>query len=259
MLKSLNPRIRDWQGLRVWLIGASSGIGAALAEALRQRGSRLALSARRAEPLERLAQQSDLVLPLDVRDADALAEAQGQIEAHWGGIDLVIYCAGDYGPMRAWDYDLVQAEKLLDINFRGVLRLLVRLLPLLLRQGQGGLCLVGSVAGYGGLPKALAYGPGKAALNHLAQGLFLDLAPKGIGVYLVSPGFVQTRLTEQNDFRMPALIGPQQAAAEILAGLARGSFEIAFPRRFTTWVRLLALLPHWLRFRLLRGMAKHEA
>ena len=118
-------------------------------------------------------------------------------------------------------------------------------------QRAGGICLVGSVAGYTGLPQALAYGPSKAALINLAQILYTDLAPRGIGVYLVNPGFVSTRLTRQNDFKMPALITPQTAAREIVRGLRAGRFEIHFPRRFTWWMRRLSRLPDRLRFSLL--------
>jgi len=108
------------------------------------------------------------------------------------------------------------------------------------------------VAGYRGLPKALGYGPSKAALTHLAEVLYLDLHPRGLGVSVVQPGFVATPLTAGNDFHMPALITPEVAAAEILGGWARGEFEIHFPKRFTRWLKLMRLLPYSLFFRLVR-------
>jgi short-subunit dehydrogenase len=119
-------------------------------------------------------------------------------------------------------------------------------LPILLKQGAGGIGIVASIAGLRGLPQALIYGPSKAALINLCESLYLDLRPRGIGVYLVNPGFVETPLTAGNDFAMPALISASTAAAELLRGLERGEFHIHFPKRFTNWLRLLRLLPyHW--------------
>lgn len=248
----LNPTITDWQSRRVWIIGASSGIGAALATALSNLGARLALSARRAEPMQALAGAEDLVLPLDVTDAQAVEQAADEVVRCWGGIDLVIYSAGTYRPMRAWNIDLPQTADTLGTNLQGVYHLLHAVVPTLLHQGRGGICLVASVAGYSGLPKALAYGPTKAALINLAQILYTDLAPKGIGIYLINPGFVATRLTRQNDFPMPALLQPEAAARAILQGLAKGRFDIHFPKRFSHWMRLLARLPDRLRFHLIK-------
>ena len=121
-----------------------------------------------------------------------------------------------------------------------------------LAQGEGAIALVGSVAGYGGLPKATVYGPSKAALINFAEVLHLDLSPRGIGVFLIDPGFVATPLTAQNDFAMPALQTPAQAAEAIVDGFARGDFEIHFPKRFTCVLKLLQLLPRRLYFALIR-------
>ncbi len=253
---SLNPRLTDWRDRRVWIIGASSGIGEALARRLAGAGARLALSARRESPLWQLARDEDRVLPLDVSDAEAVANAHRALTAEWGGIDLVIYCAGVYTPMRSWELDLDQVGHALSINLAGVYNLLRSVIPGLLQQGAGGLCLVASVAGYTGLPKALAYGPFKAAMINLAQILYAELAPRGIGIYLINPGFVATRLTAQNDFTMPALIEPETAAREIMAGLARGAFEIHFPKRFTWWLRRVSRLPDRLRLPLMKRVGQ---
>lgn len=129
------------------------------------------------------------------------------------------------------------------VNYVCALHLLDAVLPALLAQGHGHVSVLGSVAGYRGLPRSMAYGPTKAALMHLAETLYLDLRPHGIGVSVVNPGFVSTPLTAQNDFHMPALVTPAAAAAAILAGWARGRFEIHFPRRFTVVMKLLRLLP----------------
>ena len=250
----MNPKIRDWQGRRVWLVGASAGIGAALARALALRGARLALSARALPQLQALQLGDALLLPCDSTDPASLAAARSALIAAWGGVDLVVYLAGNYLPMQADTLDLAAAEKVVEVNFNGALRLAATVLPDL--RAGGGLALVASVAGYRGLPKALAYGPGKAALIHLAECLYLDLHGQGIGVWLINPGFVATRLTARNDFEMPALITPERAAADIIDGLARGSFEIHFPKRFTRLMKLLALLPYRWTFPIIRHMTR---
>lgn len=245
----LNPRITDWTGRTAWLIGASTGIGRATAERLHARGARVIVSARSAAPLQAFvdAHPGSEALVLDATDRDALHAATQGIVARHGRIDLAVYCAGTYAPMRATEFKLEVALQHQQVNYVGALYLLDALLPQLLAQaraGQGGhLSLVSSVAGYRGLPKSLAYGPTKAALTHLAQTLYLDLHPLGLGVSVVNPGFVATPLTAQNEFRMPALITPDQAAEEMLRGWARGEFEIHFPKRFTRVLKTLGLLP----------------
>jgi NAD(P)-dependent dehydrogenase (short-subunit alcohol dehydrogenase family) len=246
----MNPRISDWQGRRVWLVGASTGIGAALTQALASRGARLALSARNADKLESLDIADALILPCDVTDTTSLATAHEQLLSAWHGVDLVVYLVGDYVPMLAGDFDLEKAEQLVAVNFGGAMKLAALVLPRL-QPGQG-IAFVASVAGYRGLPKALAYGPGKAALIHFAECLHLELAPRGIGVWAINPGFVATRLTAKNDFAMPALVTPEQAAQEILAGFRSGNFEIHFPKRFTRIMKLLAHLPYAWSFPLIR-------
>ena len=256
---ALNPPIRQWQGLRVWIIGASEGIGAALVSKLAAQGARLALSARHEQSLRAVAAHAQapdaLILPLDVTDAPALEAAMAQIIATWGGVDLVLHVAGTYTPMRADRMDLEAALRLTDINIGGVYKMLAAVLPQLHAQGHGALGLVGSIAGYSGLPKALAYGPSKAALINLCEALYLDMHPKGLGVYMISPGFVRTRLTTGNDFKMPALIDADQAADYILRGIARGDFDIHFPKRFSTFLKFLRLLPYRLYFALLQKVA----
>lgn len=246
----MNPVLDDWHGKRVWLVGASSGIGAALALALHRRGARLALSARRADTLRASDLPEAVLLPCDATDTVSLAAARQVIVAAWGGIDLVVYLAGDYAPMRAENFDLAVAERMVTVNFNGAMRLASAVLGDL--QAGGGIAFVASVAGYRGLPKALAYGPGKAALIHFAECLYHDLAPRGIGVWLISPGFVATQLTAQNDFAMPALLTPEQAAMATVDGFRSGNFEIHFPKRFTRVMKLLAHVPYRWYFPLIR-------
>ncbi|MGV3571571.1 MAG: SDR family NAD(P)-dependent oxidoreductase [Ramlibacter sp.] len=248
----MNPRLRAWTGRRVWIVGASSGIGEAVATLLHARGAVVHVSARSAEALQRFAatHAGAHALPLDVCDP-AQVRAAAQAITREGPLDLVLYCAGTYRAMRATAFDLAQARQHLEVNYGGALHVLDAVLPGLLRHG-GHLSLVASVAGYRGLPNSLAYGPTKAALIQLAETLHIDLAERGIGVSLVMPGFVETPLTAQNTFRMPALLTPAQAAAAILRGWERGAFEIHFPRRFTWPLKLLALLP----FRLYEPLVK---
>lgn len=251
-----NRPLADWQGRRVWIVGASTGIGAALARALGAAGARLALSARGRPALEALAAElpDAIALPLDVRDVEALAGAHAELVRRMGGIDVAILNAGTYTPMRADAFDPAVMEEHFAVNFMGVSNALSTLLPDMVARAaeHPALVIVSSVAGYRGLPQALAYGPSKAALINLAETLYLDLSPRGIGVFLVNPGFVDTPLTRQNTFRMPALIGADEAARHMLAGMARGEFEIHFPKRFTRWMKLLRILPHRLAFAALR-------
>lgn len=248
----MNPRITDWRGRRVWLLGASTGIGAALARELATRGARLALSARSERRLRRLGLRDALIRPCDVTDTAMIAATCRSLADEWGGIDLALYLAGDYQPMGAADFDLETAERIVAVNFGGAMKFAAAVLPDL--SPGGGIGFVASVAGYRGLPRALAYGPGKAALIHFAECLHLELAPCGIGVWVINPGFVATRLTAKNDFAMPALLTPEEAAREIIAGLRGGRFEIHFPRRFTRIMKLLAHLPYALGFPLIRRL-----
>lgn len=241
---SLNPRLSDWRGRRVWLIGASTGIGRALAVALQAEGAQVLLSARKADALEALCQSlpGSQAWPLDVQDAAAVQTTARMLLSD-GPLDLVCYCAGHYQPMRAWEMDLPELARHHDINVAGAQRVLSVVVPAMLERGQGHLSLISSVAGWRGLPRSLAYGPTKAALINLCETLYLDLRPRGLGVSLINPGFVRTPLTAGNEFRMPALIEPEDAAREVLKGWRQGRFDIHFPKRFTFWMRLLRYLP----------------
>jgi NAD(P)-dependent dehydrogenase (short-subunit alcohol dehydrogenase family) len=160
--------------------------------------------------------------------------------------------AGTYRPLRAWELTPQAIRETLQTNLNGTLDGVAALAPLFSAQQAGAIALVASVAGYGGLPRATVYGPSKAALINLAEILYLDLAPRGVSVFLINPGFVATPLTAHNDFRMPALQTAEQAAEAILAGFSRGAFEIHFPRRFTWVLKALRWLPRRLYFALIR-------
>jgi short-subunit dehydrogenase len=252
----MNPKITDWQGKRVWLLGASSGIGAALGKSLLARGARVAFSARNAERLDRLANGAENALPLpcDTSDEASVNGAWELLLAAWGGVDVAIYLAGDYVPMRAWELDTVDARRMIEVNFTGAVSFAACVVPQLLLQGAGQIAFVASVAGYRGLPKSLIYGPTKAALINFAEALYLDLEPKGVGVRVINPGFVATKLTAQNDFAMPSLLSPEAAALATLDGFSGGAFEIDYPKRFTRVMKLLAHLPYRIYFPLVRRL-----
>ena len=246
----MNPKIGDWTGKRVWVIGASTGIGAACGKLLSDLGARVAFSARSLDKLTAAASGSNraIAVALDVTDHASVTAARERVLADLGGVDLVLIVAGGYNEMRADSIDLDAANAMIDLNLRGAYNCLDVVLPLLLAQGSGGIGIVASVAGFGGLPKALVYGPTKAALINLSESLYLDLRPKGIAVYQINPGFVATPLTAGNDFEMPALMTAEDAAGALVDGIEAGQFHIHFPKRFTTFLRLARLLPYRLYF-----------
>lgn len=255
---ALNAPIRDWRGKTVWLVGASTGIGRALASRLHALGAVVIVSARNAAALGAFAAQhpGSQVHVLDATDHDAVKAAAQQICAQPQGLDLAVYCAGIYTPMRATDFDLAEALRHQQVNYTGALHLLDVVLPHLIERGRAGrtahISLVSSVAGYRGLPKSLAYGPTKAALINLAETLYLDLHGLGVGVSVINPGFVDTPATAGNDFHMPALITAEQAAEHIVRGWDRGEFEIHFPKRFTLALKFLRHLGSGLYFAAVR-------
>lgn len=262
---AFNPPQTQWAGKSAWLVGASSGIGRAVADALHAQGATVFVSARNAAALDAWVAQHPgadargraraVALPLDVSDPEAVRAAARAVAAH-APPDLVLYCAGHYRALRADAFDLGEMLRHQQINYVGALHVLDAVLPSLRAHAAAGgsahLSLISSVAGYRGLPNGLAYGPTKAALTNLAETLYLDLRDQGVGVSVVNPGFVETPLTAQNEFRMPALITPEEAASAMLAGWARGDFEIHYPKRFTRWLRLLRVLPYRLYFPLVR-------
>lgn len=253
----LNAPIQDWRGQRVWLVGASSGIGLACAKALHAAGAQVIVSARDLGTLSEWAATCKSqglpveLLSLDVTDALQVKYVARQVAAG-GKLDFLLYCAGHYRAQRATDFDLTDMLRHQDVNYNGLLRVLDAVLPMFLQQGTGHISVVSSVAGWRGLPNGLAYGPTKAAVTHVAETLYMDLQDKGIGVSVVNPGFVATPLTAQNNFQMPALLSPEQAAEAMLAGWSQGLFDIHFPKRFTGWLKLMRLLPYRAYFALVR-------
>jgi NADP-dependent 3-hydroxy acid dehydrogenase YdfG len=230
-----------------WITGASSGIGAALAQRLAQDGQRVVVSARNAAALDTLAAAPHgrlIAAPLDVTDPVACAQAVAGIEAMHGPIDLAVLNAGTHRPMSAADFSAATLRSLFDLNVMGVAHCLEPLLARMAARRAGHVAIVASVAGYGGLPTAAAYGPTKAALINMAESLKLDCDRLGIKLQLVDPGFVKTPLTDRNTFPMPFLMPVEAAVDAFVAGLAASRFEIVFPQRFALLLKLLNLLPY---------------
>ena len=252
--------IEHFSDKRVWVIGASSGIGEACAKALLLQGAKVALSSRRAERLNQIALTAGvdqtLVIPLDVTDDIQLQDGYQTIVSAWGGVDLLIFVSGMYIPLRADNFDFKVAEKTMNANLLGPMRAVALVLPQMLETHSGHIAIVGSVAGYSGLPKALAYGPSKAAIINFCENLYYDLLPTGVSVHMISPGFVATEATAKNDFEMPALISAEEAASEILAGIEQGEFDIHFPKRFSRFLKFLRILPYPIYFWIVRRFVK---
>ena len=242
-------------GQHIWLIGASAGIGESLALQLAQEGATLAISARSEDKLDELKARmhgdGHVALGVDVTDLASIASAWGRLSKDWPRVDMVIFLAGIYEPMGIDNFDLDMIERTININLIGAYRLLDCILPGMRKQAGGKIVLTASVAGYRGLPKSFAYGESKAALIQLAETLHIELVNSGVGVQLISPGFVRTRLTDKNRFDMPMIITPERAAQYIADGLAGNAFEIHFPKRFTLMLKFMQLLPRRVYFALI--------
>lgn len=239
-------RARPEDGI-VWITGASSGIGRAVALEMVRRGFRVAASARRAEELEALAREAApgviIPAPCDVTNAEAVLQAVEEIERTHGPVTLAFLNAGTYKPVSIEPFVLKDWQTMFDVNIDGVQTGLNAVLPRFLARGKGQLAINASVAGYGPLPRAAVYGATKAALIHMAGSLQFDCTPKNITVQVVCPGFVKTPLTAKNDHPMPFLIDVDDAAKRICDGFADGGFEIAFPRRMKWMLKAINLLP----------------
>lgn len=241
-----------------WLVGASSGIGAALARELMAQGWRVTVSGRTRRPLEELVKgrENARAVVFDVTDPAAAEPAFREVEAELGPVSHVIYLAGIYEPMPLEDFDVALFRRTLETNFLGAVHLLGAVIPEFCRRGAGQMLLTASLAGYRGLPRAAPYNASKAALINLAESLAPELAAKGVAIRLINPGFVRSRLTAKNPFRMPWLQTPEAAARRIADGLAKTGFEIAFPLPLVLILKLLRCLPYRLYFALMRRLLR---
>ena len=240
----------NFVGKTYWIVGASEGLGRALAQALDQAGAGLILSARCADRLETLCAglRNATALAMDVTDPAAIATAVNKS----GAVDRVIYCAGQYSPLKAQHWDTAAVEAMCEVNFLGAMRLLGHLVPRFAHVNRGHIVLIGSLAGFRGLPGAIGYGASKAALMHLGENLFADLRGSDVRIQVVNPGFIKTRLTDKNTFRMPFLQTPEQAANHVLAAMMSGRFSTSFPAPFSWLFRFGRFLPRGLFYRIFR-------
>lgn len=238
----------------VWITGASSGIGRALALRLVGAGYRVAVTARSHDALYALQREaaglsgSIIVLEGDVTSAPDMERVVASIEYDHGPLRMAVLNAGIYLPVHGKDLHRVDFERTFAVNLGGTVNCLLPALNAMKKHGVGHIAITSSVTGYGGLPTSAAYGATKAALINMAESLKFDLDPMNIKIQVINPGFVDTPATAGNDFAMPALQTPETAAKAIHAGLAADRFEITFPRRFTFMLKLLQLLPYSLYF-----------
>ena len=252
---------QHWSGRRVWITGASSGIGSSLALELSRAGARLVVSGRNRERLEKVADAcvgEVLVVPFDASERVANQAAAREIEAAWGGVDTIVLNAGicEYIDLPA--FDAASVKRVMDVNFMGIVYGVEAALPLLRKGVKPHLVGMSSTVAYTGLPRAEAYGASKAAVRHLLQALRIDLLAEKIDVSIICPGFVQTPLTDLNDFPMPMRITAEESARRIRRGLERRLHEIRYPTLFALMLRGLSVLPSRLRTRLLAPMSPNR-
>jgi short-subunit dehydrogenase len=236
-----------------WITGASTGIGRSLAKELAKDGFTVALTARSADKLESLKAEINaaggtaIIAAGDVTGEKAMADMVATIEAH-GPIALAVFNAGNYWENSGKTLEMKTFKDTYEINVFGVLNGLIPVVERFKQRQRGHVVIVSSVSGYTGLPKASAYASSKAAMINMAECLWFDFVQMNIGIQIVTPGFIDTPLTEKNDFAMPALMPVDKAARRLADGLKTQAFEITFPRRFTWFLKLLAKLPYPLYF-----------
>lgn len=239
----------------IWIIGASTGIGKALAIELSAQGATLILSARSEDKLNALNTklgERHLVYPLDASDIDKLSKTAIDLTHKIPKLDSVIFLAAIYSPHDKQPKDITFTHQMITVNLGGAFNVVNATLPIFQKQGKGQIILCGSVAGYRGLPFGQPYCATKAAIINYAESLKIELEPQNIDVKLISPGFVRTPLTDKNDFSMPMIIEPEEAAKAITKGMKAKAFEIHFPRKFTWIMKLLKILPTPLYFSIAR-------
>ena len=254
--------MNGFKGEYIWILGCSSGIGAALAKKLADEGAVLALSARRTQELERLKDEltgeGHIILPLDVSDENAVQQSAQKIEEEFPRLDRAIFMAAMYNAHDSKPKELSFMHKALDVNVGGAFNMMHFVMPFFERQGKGQAAICASVAGYRGLPTGQPYCATKAALINYAESLYIDLKPKNIDVKVINPGFVETPLTDKNDFKMPMIIKAEDAANSLAKGLNSKSFEINFPKKFTSIMKIVNFLPRCLYFPLARCMLERQ-
>lgn len=241
--------MKDWSGKRYWIVGASAGLGAAVAKQLSSRVGEVILSARSEDDLNEVASECSgkaTVVTMDISDDDSVAAAAEQV----GQVDGIVFLAGVYWAFAAQDWEADHAVKMLDINLTGAVRVLGHVIPGMAERDSGHIVLTGSLSGYRGLPGTIGYSSSKAGIMHLAECLHSDFRKSGVEVQLVNPGYIKTRLTEKNDFTMPQIMEPEDAAREFIEHMHSDSFKKSFPMPFSTMFRVFQFLPDWIYYRI---------
>ena len=245
---------------KIWITGASSGIGKALAIKFANEGWQVAASARRENLLQDLHNSNENILPfpLDVKNESLIKETFENILQKMQSIDLCVFCTGIHDPDAEKKLSGEKIREIMDTNFFGTLNCIMAVNQYYRKKKSGHISIVSSVAGYRGLPAASGYCASKAALTSLAESLYFDFRRFGVRVSLISPGFIKTPMTDKNKFPMPMIKSPEYAAEKIFTGLTkRSSFEIHFPKIFTIMLKLLKIMPNWLFFLLVeKGFKK---
>ncbi|MEL7026612.1 MAG: SDR family NAD(P)-dependent oxidoreductase [Pseudomonadota bacterium] len=240
--------MRKLNGKTYWLVGASEGLGRAVAEDLSRAGVNLVLSARNADRLAELAESlpgEARAVAVDIGDAESVAQAAADV----GQIDGMVFLAGVYWPQPAQKWTPGEIEAMCDINLTGAARVLGHVVPDMVARDEGHIVITGSLSGFRGLPGAIGYCASKAGVMSLAESMYADLRKTGVDVQLINPGFIKTRLTDKNDFSMPFIMEPEAAAREFVSHMKTNRFAKNFPTGFSLVFRGSQLMPDWLYYR----------
>ena len=231
---------------KIWITGASSGIGKAVAEKFAKEGWKVAVSARRKEILDIMAQDQNISsFPLDITNRDQINNVFKNILNEFGDLDLCLFSSGTYEPKDEQSIDPNKIKNVINVNFLGVIDCVKTVEQYFKNKKSGHISIVSSIAGYRGLPNSSGYGPSKAALTNFTESIYFDFKKFGVRVSIISPGFIKTPLTDKNEFSMPFLKTPDYAAEKIFNGLVKSNaFEIHFPKGLTLVLKFLRILPY---------------
>ena len=236
---------------KIWITGASSGIGKALAIKFANNGWQVAASARRENLLVELNKHNPNIFsfPLDVKDSSETKKVFQDIIEKFKTIDICVFCTGIHDPDAEKKLSTEKIREIMETNFFGTLNCIMAVNSYFREQKSGHISLVSSVAAYRGLPAASGYCASKSALTSLAESLYFDFKRYGVKVSVISPGFIKTPMTDKNKFPMPMIKSPEYAAEKIFIGLTKKNvFEIHFPITFTIMMKMLKIMPNWLYF-----------
>ena len=234
---------------KIWITGASSGIGKALTIKFAKEGWQVAASARRENLLKELnnINQNIFSFPLDVTDSSNTKKVFDTILNELKSIDICVFCTGIHDPKSEKKLNLEKIRKIMEVNFFGIINSINAVYDYFREKKSGHISMISSVAGYRGLPAAGAYCASKSALSSFAESLYFDMKRFNVRVSLINPGFIKTPMTDQNDFKMPMIKSPEFAANQIYIGLTKKkSFEIHFPKSFTYMMKFIKILPNWI-------------